>query len=163
MELFALAFIGGVMGAVLMDITETCTAKIGITSGVNVALIGRWFLGLLRGKFAHANILDSKPLPREVKAGWAFHFLIGGGGVALIYPIFFQVTGLAFPANHLLGGLLFGMATSVLPWFILLPSFVWGIFGWRGPQGSNALLSSTLSHMPYGLGVGAVLTIGWPV
>lgn len=163
MEIFALAFVGGIVGAVLMDITETYAAKAGITSGVTIALIGRWFLSLLHGRFTHANILDSKPFPQEVKAGWAFHFLIGGGGVALIYPIFFQITGLAFPTNHLLDGLLFGLVTSILPWFILLPSFGWGIFGLRGPQGSNALLSSTLSHVPYGLGVGAVLTIGWPV
>ncbi|MDP1635510.1 MAG: hypothetical protein Q8L69_12620, partial [Gallionellaceae bacterium] len=62
--------------------------------------------------------------------------------------------------NHLLGGALFGFATSALPWFILLPSFGWGIFGRRGPQGSNALLASTLSHIPYGLGIGAMIALG---
>src|SRR4030067_3026276 len=90
MEILALAFLGGIVGAVLMDVTETYAAKVGITSGVNIALVGRWFLGLLRGQFAHADILYSKPFPREVKAGWAFHFLVGGGGVALIYPVFFR-------------------------------------------------------------------------
>lgn len=160
MENFAWAFVGGVVGAVLMDITETFAAKVGITSGVNIALVGRWFVGVLRGQFIHSNILDSAPLPNEVKAGWAFHFLVGGGGVALIYPLFFQITGQPFPGNHLLGGLLFGLATSLLPWFVLLPSFGWGAFGRRGPQGSNALLASTLSHMPYGLGVGAMVALG---
>jgi len=52
------------------------------------------------------------------------------------------------------------LATSALPWFILLPSFGWGMFGRRGPHGSNALLASTLSHLPYGLGVGAVIALG---
>jgi hypothetical protein len=143
-----------------MDITETYAAKAGITSGVNIALVGRWFLSLLHGQFTHANIVDSKPFTHEVKAGWAFHFLVGGGGVALIYPLFFQATGLRLPNNYLLGGLLFGLATSLLPWFVLLPSFGWGVFGRRGPQGSNALLASTLSHIPYGLGVGAVIAVG---
>ncbi|MGR9117514.1 MAG: DUF2938 family protein [Gammaproteobacteria bacterium] len=160
MEILAWAFLGGVVGAVLMDVTETYAAKAGITSGVNIALVGRWFLSLLRGRFTHANILDSKAYTSEVKAGWAFHFLVGGGGVALLYPLFFQVTGLAFPTNHLLGGLLFGLATSLLPWFVLLPSFGWGFFGRRGPQGSNALLASTLSHIPYGFGVGVVIAAG---
>jgi hypothetical protein len=160
MEIFAWAFTGGIVGAVLMDIAETYAAKAGITSGVNIALVGRWFLSLLHGQFAHANIVDSKPYPHEVKAGWAFHFLVGGGGVALIYPLFFQATGLPLPSNHLLGGLLFGLATSLLPWFVLLPSFGWGFFGRHGPQGSNALLASTLSHIPYGLGVGAVIAVG---
>jgi hypothetical protein len=160
MEILVWAFLGGIVGAVLMDVTETYAAKIGITSGVNIALVGRWFLGLLRGRFTHANILDTAPHPNEVKVGWAFHFLIGGGGVALLYPLFFQIIGMPLPCNHLLGGALFGLATSALPWFILLPAFGWGIFGRRGPRGSNALLASTLSHLPYGLGVGAVIALG---
>ncbi len=157
MEILGWAFLGGIVGAVLMDITETYAAKVGVTSGVNIALVGRWFLSLLRGQFRHSNILDSTASSYEVRAGWAFHFLIGGGGVALLYPPFFLLSGLPLPGNHLFGGLLFGLATSVLPWFILLPSFGWGVFGHRGPKGSNALLASTLSHMPYGLGVGAVI------
>lgn len=160
MEILVWAFIGGIVGAVLMDITEAYAAKFGISSGVNIALVGRWFLGLLRGRFTYSNILDSAPHPDEVKAGWAFHFLVGGGGVALLYPLFFQITGFPFPGNHLLGGTLFGFATSALPWFILLPSFGWGMFGRRGPQGSNALLASALSHLPYGLGIGAMITLG---
>jgi len=160
MEMLVWAFLGGIVGAVFMDVTETYAAKIGITSGVNIALVGRWFLSLSRGQFVHANTLDTKPFPQEVKAGWLFHFLVGGGGVALIYPLFFQATGLPFPNNHLLGGLLFGLATSLLPWFVLLPSFGWGFFGRRGPQGSNALLASTLSHIPYGLGVGTIIAVG---
>lgn len=163
MELLFWAFLGGIVGAVLMDITENYAAKIGITSGVNIALVGRWFLGLLRGQLSHPNILNSKPFHHEIKAGWAFHILIGGGGVALIYPLFFQVTGIPFPNNQLLGGLIFGLSTSLLPWFILLPSFGWGFFGRRGPAGSNALLASTLSHIPYGLGVGAVIVVGFHV
>lgn len=160
MNTYVLAFLGGIVGAVLMDITETHAARIGITSGVNVALVGRWFMGLTRGQLAHANILKSQPLPREATMGWAFHFLVGGGGVALMYPAFLQCSGVALPTSHLLGGVLFGLATSLLPWFILLPSFGWGLFGRRGPRGSNALLASMVSHAPYGLGVGAVIAMG---
>ena len=88
MEIWVWAFLGGVVGAVLMDITETIAAKRGITSGVNIALVGRWFLGLLHGQFFHSNILHSPPMRNEVKAGWVFHFLVGGGGVALAIPCF---------------------------------------------------------------------------
>ncbi len=160
MDILAWAFLGGVVGAVLMDITETYAAKAGITSGVSVALVGRWFLCLLRGQFRHGNILYSRRFPREVAAGWAFHFVVGGGCVALLYPLFFRAAGLPLPANHLWGGLVFGLATSLLPWFILLPSFGWGLFGRRGPRRANALIASTLSHVPYGLGMGAVISAG---
>jgi hypothetical protein len=160
MNIFVLALVGGLIGAVLMDITEAVAAKVGITSGVNVALVGRWCIGLTRGRFRHADILHSRPLPGEVDAGWAFHVLVGGGGVALVYPAVLRVSGLSPSAGHLFGGLVFGLATSLLPWLILLPSFGWGLFGRRGPPGSNALLAATLSHIPYGLGVGAVIAAG---
>ena len=160
MNIFVLAFVGGLVGAVLMDITETYAAKVGITSGVSVALVGRWCIGLTRGQLRHANILHARALPGEVDAGWAFHVFVGGGGVALLYPAVLQLSGLPPTADHLVGGLLFGLATSVLPWFILLPSFGWGLFGRRGPPGTNAVLAATLSHIPYGLGVGAVIAAG---
>jgi hypothetical protein len=160
MEIFAWAFFGGLVGAALMDAAELHAAKFGITSGVSVALVGRWFLGLMHGKFFHKNIVDAQAYPREVQAGWAFHFLLGGGGVALFYPIFFPADALVPAVDHLLGGIVFGLATSLLPWLILLPMFGWGFFGRRGPQGANALLASPLSHLFYGLGVGAVVGLG---
>jgi Protein of unknown function (DUF2938) len=157
---FVLAYLGGIVGAVLMDITETFAARAGLTSGVNVALVGRWALGLLRGQWAHADIARSPARPGEVRMGWAFHFLVGGGGVALLYAAFVHAAGFNLPIQHLWGGVMFGAATSLLPWLLLLPAFGWGWFGSRGPRGSNALLASTVSHIPYGLGVGVVMALG---
>jgi hypothetical protein len=160
MNSFVLAFVGGIVGAVLMDITETLAARAGLTSGVTVALLGRWALGLLRGQWVHADIVRSPARPGEVRAGWAFHLLIGGGGVALVYAALLQATGCTLPAHRLWGGVAFGAGTSLLPWLLLLPAFGWGWFGRRGPKGSNAFLASTVSHLPYGLGVGAVMALG---
>lgn len=160
MNTFVLAYLGGIVGAVLMDITETLAARVGLTSGVNVALVGRWALGLARGRWAHADIAQSPARAGEVPMGWAFHFLVGGGGVALLYGAFVQQAGLIEPTHHLWGGVMFGAATSLLPWLLLLPAFGWGRFGRRGPRGSNAVLASTVSHLPYGLGVGVVMALG---
>jgi hypothetical protein len=157
---FVLAYVGGIVGAVLMDITETIAARVGVTSGVSVALVGRWALGLLRGQWAHADIARSPARLGEVRMGWAFHLLVGGGGVALLYAALLQAAGWALPAQRLWGGVAFGAVTSLLPWLLLLPAFGWGWFGRRGPPGSNALLASTVSHLPYGLGLGAVMALG---
>jgi Protein of unknown function (DUF2938) len=160
MNSFVLAYLGGIVGAVLMDITETLAARAGLTSGVSVALVGRWALGLLRGQWVHADIARSPARPGEVRMGWAFHFLVGGGGVALMYAAFVQYAGVTVPTHLLWGGVFFGAATSLLPWLMLLPAFGWGIFGRRGPRGANALLASMVSHIPYGLGVGVVMALG---
>jgi hypothetical protein len=127
---------------------------------VNVALVGRWALGLARGQWAHADIADSPARPGEVRMGWAFHLLVGGGGVALMYAAFVRAAGFSVPTHHLWGGVIFGALTSLLPWLVLLPAFGWGWFGRRGPKGANALLASIVSHLPYGLGVGAVMALG---
>ena len=160
MNSYVLAYVGGIVGAVLMDITETLAARAGLTSGVSVALVGRWALGLLRGQWKHADIARSPARPREVRMGWVFHFLIGGGGVALVYAALLEASGWTLSAHRLWGGVAFGVATSLLPWLLLLPAFGWGWFGRRGPRGSNALLSSMVSHTPYGLGVGVVMALG---
>lgn len=160
MESFILAYLGGIVGAVLMDITETFAARAGLTSGVSVGLVGRWALGLLRGQWAHEDIARSPAHPGEVTMGWAFHWFVGGGGVALVYAAVLEATGWTLPAQVLWGGIAFGAATSLLPWLLLLPAFGWGWFGRRGPRGSRAVLASTLSHLPYGLGVGAVMALG---
>lgn len=160
MNIFVSAFLGGIVGAALMDITETAAARMGVTSGVNVALVGRWFAGLTRGRLAHADIHASSPQPGERGLGCAFHFIVGGGGVALIYPAVLMSLDIEPLSHPWLGGLVFGLATSLLPWLVLLPAFGWGWFGRRGPQGANALLASPLSHIPYGLGVGAVMALG---
>lgn len=157
---YLLAYAGGLVGAVLMDITESLAARAGITSGVSVSLVGRWALGLLHGQWRHADIARSPARRGEVGAGWAFHFLVGGGAVALPYAAWVQWAGWTLPAHRLWGGLAFGALTSLLPWLLLLPSFGWGWFGRHGPRGAQPLLASTFSHLPYGLGVGVVMALG---
>lgn len=163
MESIVFAFLGGIAGALLMDATEAFLARFGVTSGVNAALLGRWCLSLLAGRFVHQNALECPPYKREAWVGWAFHLFVGGGGVALLYPLFFAISGLPRTDHGLSGGLVFGLATSLLPWFLLLPSFGWGVFGRRGPAGTNALLASPLSHIPYGIAVGVALSLAHQV
>ena len=160
MEIYFWGFLGGIVGAVLMDITETMAAKHGLVSGVTIAFIGRWFCGLWRNQFRHTDIRRSPSQHNEVKMGWIVHFIAGGGGVALLFPLFFHATGIPYPNQLVFSGILFGLITSLLPWLILLPAFGWGFFGVRGPQGSNALIASMLSHIPYGLGVVVMIAVG---
>ncbi len=150
-------FFGGVLGALLMDIAEALLARRGITSGVNVALVGRWARSLLQGRILHSDIRHSASYRHEVIAGWLFHFIIGGGTVALLFPLAWVVMADTSLPSSPLPYLLFGLTTSALPWFILLPSFGWGWGGYHGPEGSKALLASPLSHLPYGLGIWLVV------
>jgi len=137
MNSFALADADGIVGAVLMDIAEALAAQVGLRSGVSVALVGRWALGLLHGQWAHADIARPPARPGKVWMGWALHFLFGGGGVALLSAAFAHAAGFGVPVHHLWGGVVFGAITSLLLWLALLPAFGWDRFGRRGPQGAS--------------------------
>ena len=157
MEIWLLSFLGGLVGSVLMDVTETKLAKLGISSGVTGAYIGRWIRGLTQGVLIHQNIAETSPVKNEVRIGQVFHFIVGGGVVALFYPLALEVAGFADTSNHLILATLFGLITSVLPWLVLMPSFGWGMFGSKAPKGAKPVLSPVLSHLSYGVGIGLTL------
>ena len=106
----------------------------------------------------HGDIVKANPVKNELPAGWITHYLTGGI-VALTYPVFYLAFKVPMPADHLFPALLWGLATTLLPWFILYPAFGWGFFGIRAPSGTRPLISTTFSHVLYGLGLGIVLDI----
>ena len=157
MDFFVVSFVGGFVGAYFMDVTEAILSRWHIRSGVTAAYIGRWAVGLGQGRFFHANIESSNPIKNEVRIGLWFHFIVGGGMVALAYPVVMTLLGFTGSSDHLFTSLIFGFATSIFPWFILMPSLGWGLFGLKGPAGSKPVLAPILSHIPYGLGIGLTL------
>ena len=142
-----------------MDITELQISKLGISSGVKGEYIGRWFHGILSGVFMHEDISKSEPIKNEERIGQIFHFLIGGGMVALLYPVFLNVIGLETSTNHMLLGSVFGLLTSLFPWFILMPSFGWALFGAKTQFKSKPIISPIISHVPFGFGIGLTLVL----
>ena len=106
----------------------------------------------------HKNIIKAAPAKHEFAIGGITHYLLGGS-LALTYPAVYLISGAPLPGNHLLPGLLWGLATALLPWIIFYPAFGWGFFGVRAPQGMRPVLSPTVSHLVYGLGVGIVSSI----
>ena len=161
MELLFWVIVGGIVGTVFMDIADKFMDRAKFTTGAacgGARALGRWSLGMLSGKFVHKNILESSPVKNEVTAGWIFHYALGAG-VALTYPLFYLVLKVPMPENHLVPGLIWGLATVVLPWFTNFPGFGWGFFGVRAPKGTRPLLAPAIAHTCYGLGLGIVLTM----
>ncbi len=105
--------------------------------------------------------MKSRALEYESPVGWIVHYLTGGS-VALTYAVLYLAFGVALPGSHLLSGVLWGLATVSFPWLILYPAFGWGFFGSRAPEGTRPLLSPTVSHSLYGLGLGIVLSLVRP-
>jgi len=163
LEILIVSFIGGIIGSLLMDITEHQISKFGISSGVKGKYIGRWFHGLLCGVFKHQDISKTKAIKNEERIGQLFHFIIGGGAVALLYPVFLNVVGLELSSNHLILGSMFGLLTSLFPWFILMPSFGWGLFGSKSQFESSPIIAPLISHIPFGFGIGLTYILYYQV
>lgn len=151
-----LAFLGGLAGTFAMDAIKYVGHKLHLIGGVKMDMLGRWALGMWNGKFVHSDIHHAKAYPNEVAAGWIFHYLTGGL-VALIYPVVLLMFGLTLQHSQLIYAIFFGLATSVLPWFMVYPAFGKGWFGAKMPKAARPILTSLVSHTFYGAGIGLVL------
>ena len=161
MELWIWAVVGGLAGTVLMDFTAIVSEKLNITSGGRCGgpqVIGRWVFGLFDGRFVHENIIDSTPVKNEAAAGWIFHYLTGGG-LALTYPLLYLTLIGPMPQDHLISAVVWGLATTLLPWLILYPGYGWGLLGLIAPKNASPFIATPVAHMLYGLGLGIVLNI----
>ncbi|MGE5305910.1 MAG: DUF2938 family protein, partial [Alphaproteobacteria bacterium] len=106
----------------------------------------------------HKNIVKAAPVKHESVVGAATHYLVGAS-LALTYPALYLIFGVSLPANHVLPGVLWGLATTLLPWIMFYPAYGWGFFGMAAPQGTRPILSPTVTHLLYGLGLGIVLNV----
>ena len=124
MELWIWAFIGGLAGTFCMDLGARRFANIGVNDALG-GLLGRWVIGFAKFKFVidGNRELTTPESPLESRLGTMFHYIIGGGGVALIYPTWFSFSGTTLPENHILPGLIFGISSVALTWFVQYPCF----------------------------------------
>ncbi len=150
-----IAFVGGLVGTVAMDAIKYVGHALKLIGGVRMDMLGRWALGMMRGKFVYDDIHHAPAFPGEVPAGWLFHYLTGGL-VALAYPFFVWMLGQPLTLAQMSNAVIFGLLTSVLPWFVVYPAFGKGWFGSRAPKAARPVVTSLVSHTCYGAGIGAV-------
>ena len=151
-------FVGGFAGTIVMDIGARKIQQAGINDALG-GLLGRWVLGFSKGRFAinGEDELKTPETPYESKVGTAFHYFVGGGGVALLYPLFFEITNFALPGNHILGGAFFGLLSVSLTWFVQYPCFGFSVFGRGAPMGSTTTWPPAILHTAYGTTLGCVI------
>lgn len=159
LDVWIVAFVGGLVGSYCMDITESNMANNGIASGVKGEHIGRWVHGIFKGKFYHSDIDEYPTLKNELLVATIFHYLVGGGVVALAYLIMLMSFNVAGGVLHIPLSLLFGLLTCVLPWLILMPMTGKGLFGVGMPGNAKPILAPIVSHIAYGSGIGATFIV----
>ncbi len=143
----------GVLATVTMDVVAVIALRLGIAgrgprrTGPN--LIGRWIGYLLRGRFRHTDILQAPPLRGELVLGLAAHYLIG----IMLTLMYLGLVVVAHARPTALSAILYGTATTVLPWFLMFPSQGMGWLGWDAPDDAHLARASLFNHIIFGLGI----------
>lgn len=150
---FALAFMAGLFGTMIMDLIKYFGHKAHLIGGVKMEILGRWSLGMTKGQFFYVDIHASPEIENEVLAGWIFHYLTGGL-IALVFPLLLLSLSMPSIESIFYYAFLFGLTTSVLPWLVVYPAFGKGWFGHKAAAASKPILTSLVSHTFYGAGIG---------
>lgn len=140
----------GIGATLLVDVWNLVLKQAFRIPSLSSCLLGRWVLHMPGGVFRHRAIGRAERKPFECLIGWAAHYGIGVGlaGVFLflLAPEWLERPSLA-PALH------YGLATVVLPFFVLQPSLGLGIASAATPHPTKARLKSLATHTAYGVGV----------
>src|SRR5881296_3742176 len=127
---FIAGLIVGILATVTMDVVAVIALRLGIAGQgprrTGPDLIGRWIGYLLQGKFRHTKILQTPPLRGELLLGLAAHYLIG----IVLTLMYVGLLVVAHATPTVLNAILYGMATTILPWFVMFASQ--GMAGWDG-------------------------------
>jgi len=140
----------GLGATLLIDLWALFLRRAFSIPSLNYCLLGRWVLYIPRGKILHQSITATPQKPHECTVGWITHYLIGTA-FALLFVLLVSDGWLAHPT--LLPALAFGMATVLVPFFTMQPSFGLGVAASKTPHPNKARLKSLMTHSVFGVGL----------
>ena len=160
---FIVGLIVGILATVTMDVVAVIALRLGIAGRgprrTGPDLIGRWIGYLLRNKFRHTDILQTSPLPGELVLGLAAHYLIG----IVLTLLYLGLLVAAHATPTALSAILYGTATTVLPWFLMFPSQGMGWLGWDVPDDAYLARACLFNHIIFGLVIALWMAVLRPI
>ena len=143
----------GVVATLTMDAAMVAAATIGggafASQRTDLGVIGRWAGGMLRGQWRHVDASSEDPGTLDVPLGLATHYLTG---IALTEA--FVLVPWRQPAPTFAAAVAYGVATSVLPLFVLFPSLGYGPAGLRSGEAARLARIMLVGHTAFGAGIG---------
>jgi hypothetical protein len=144
----AVVFIG--LGATaVLDLWLVALRRLGVPTG-SFALIGRWVAHMARGRFIHASIAKSEPVGNELAVGWITHYAVGIAFAAVLVVL--QGSGWLRQPTFA-PALLTGVATVVIPLFVMQPAMGAGFAASRTPTPLKNCARSAANHAVLGVGM----------
>ncbi|UVA77374.1 DUF2938 domain-containing protein [Pandoraea commovens] len=140
----------GVFATVVMDLWALLLRRVFGIASLDFAMVGRWLGHMPAGRFAHSGIARATPVAGEKALGWFAHYAIGVGFAAALVMLAGSewLDAPTWPMP-----LAFGVATVVMPFFVMQPAFGAGIAASKTPKPAQARLRSLMTHTVFGLGL----------
>jgi hypothetical protein len=142
--------LAGVAATLTMDVLAIASRRLGLAMGAKGQWVGRWYLGIARGRFAYSDIAEAPEQPGEMRAALVGHYIIGVT-LAVFYVFGADWVGVSPASLPVAVG--YGLGTCVFPWFLVFPALGFGAFGQKGPPELRVFRASVLNHIGYGLGL----------
>lgn len=120
------------------------------TDRVEVNLIGRWAVGLGRGRLRGVDVAAAPRVRGEVAVGVAAHYLTG---IVLTEAYLMALSRLGVRPGPV-KATAFGVATAVLPLVVMYPSMGYGCCGRHSGDARRLVSLMLLGHVAFGAGIG---------
>jgi hypothetical protein len=139
----------GAAATAVMDVWLLALARLGVPT-TDWRLVGRWLGQMQRGRFAHASIALAPAVRGEHALGWLTHYAVGiAYAVALV-----ALVGSGWTRQPtLVPALLFGLATVVMPLFVMQPAMGSGFAASKTATPLKTCLRALANHGVFGLGL----------
>ena len=147
-ELVNVVFIG-VGATAALDLWLVALKRLGVPTG-SFALIGRWVAYMARGRFSHASIAKAEPVRNELAIGWVTHYAVGIVFAAVLATL--QGSGW-MQQPTLVPAFLTGVATVVMPLFVMQPAMGSGFAASKTPAPLKNCARSVTNHAVFGVGM----------
>lgn len=146
----AVAILIGLGATLLIDLWAMFLRHVFGIRSLDFCLLGRWVLHMPAGTLVHQSIGASPRKPHECAVGWTSHYLIGTGFGLLFVLI---VSGSWLERPTLFPALAFGIATTLVPLFIMQPALGLGVASAKTLHPNRARLKSLITHTVFGTGL----------
>ena len=141
----------GIASCVVFDLWQRVFQRFTSIPPSNWTIVGRWFIGLISNGRLMANQLSEEPEEKhETKVCWIVHY-----GVGIFYAYVFAVlVQIQLIKPTIIDGLLFGIASVVVPWLFFMPALGIGILANRAPNPRLECALALMMHSIFGLSLG---------
>lgn len=145
-----LGVFAGLFSTLIMDTAGAVGSRLRLTGRPSPTLIGRWVKSASTGTFVHRDIREVQAWQHERFVGSIVHYSIGAV-LGLLYVA--ATRTISVRPENALAAIAYGLLTCVFSWFLLFPSFGFGLFGKNGPRDFRAPRTSTVTHLSFGVGL----------